>query len=332
MPYNPQQTASYTALQGSSPSLQAANNSGLKVQPASTSSAQILQPTVAPAYNQTLVSGTKGSGLAPTGIIPAGPAPDPNAAANAAAAAKAAADAAAAANLRTQVTQLVNGIKDIFNSRYGQIDAQAGEQIGKLNDRFGTESQDITNQVTGENNTISAQHAGRGTFDSSYRGNNVDTVTHAGEAQVRDLGTELQDNISKVGQYVASQKTGYDAQKGGVDAILTHLAEETDPGRLTDLRNTLDSRIAELKAGGADNNTAAQNASALASIAPSSARTVQLQTTLSQILQGNADSSLKSTIGQKLIQSAGLSPAEAQKLTQAFSSDLSATDPQKQQA
>jgi hypothetical protein len=75
---------------------------------------------------------------------------------------------------------------------------------------------------------------------------------------------ELQDNIAKIASWVSSQKAGFDAQKSGYDAIAAHLAEETDPDVLADLRNTLDSKIAELKVVvNADYNTAGQNAQSL---------------------------------------------------------------------
>lgn len=245
------------------------------------------------------------------------------------AAARAAENARQAGILRGDITGLVNRIKDIFNSRYGQVDAAAGEQVGKLNDRFANESSDITRQVTGENEKLGAAHASAGTYDSSYRGNNVDTVTRAGEGQIRDLGTELSDNTSKIGSWVATQKQGFDAEKNAHDLLLSRIAESTDPGELTGIRNSLDSKIATLQAGNADNNTQAQNASALASIAPSNIRAQKLQTTLSQIVAGNADKGSKAAIGAKLIESANLAPEDAQKLLSAFQSDISNPDKQK---
>lgn len=255
-----------------------------------------------------------------TSVLGASTAVDP---AQAAAAAQAAADAARAASLRAQVAGLVNNIKDIFNSRYGAVDASAGDQEGKLNDRFATESGDLTKQIDQENQKVGAAHAASGTFDSSYRGNNQDTVTQAGQGQIRDLGQELQDNIAKIASWVTSQKTGFDSQKSGYDAIAQHLAEETDPNRLADLRANLDSKIADLKAGSSDYNTTAQNASALNSVVSTSPRVVQLKTTLSQIVAGNASPAQKSAIAQSLITNAGLSPDQQQQLLQGFQSDLS---------
>lgn len=246
-----------------------------------------------------------------------------------AAAAQEAADRAKQASLRGDITTLANRIKDIFNSRYGVVDQVAGEQVGKLNERFGTESSDLTNQIASENEQIGAASAARGTFDSSYRSNNVDTVTKAGEAQIRDLGLGLEDDIARVGEYVSSQKKGYDAQKTGIDKILSTLAETTDINELTTLRNTLDNRITELS--GENMNTESQNVRALEGIAPTASRSARLQTTLSQILAGNADAGQKATIGRRLINSAGLSPEEKDALLRGFNAQVSGLEEEQKQ-
>lgn len=325
---------------GSSTSfIQGSNASGSKVQGGS-NSVQLLQPTItaqqlqsttAPTNNQTLAKSPamKNTSLVtPTGVDTSVATSDPAAAA---AAAKAAADAQKAGLLRGQITNLVNSIKDILNARYGQIDSAAAEQVGKLNDRYQNESQDLTTQITGQTELAGAGAAGGGTFDSSYRGNNQDTITHAGESQIRDLGTELQDNLGTVGGYVQKEKAGLDAQKAGYDATVAHLLDEADPDRLTSLRNEIDAKLRETQAGNADNATQKQSISTLESIAPSSARAQQLKVTLSKIVGGTAPSAQKSAIAQSLVGSASISDAEKQQLLQAFQSDISATDPNKQQ-
>lgn len=293
------------SIQGSSPQLQASNGS-----------AQRLQPTVNPQNGQNL---SLGGGGQVQGLVNTAPAIDPAAVA---AAQAAAAQAAKVRSLRGDVTNIANNIKDIFNSRYGLVDAGAQEQTGKLNNRFATESGDITTQVEGENQKLGAAHAAGGSFDSSYRGNNVDTVTHAGENQIRDLGTELQDNLAKIAQWVSTQKGGFDAEKSGMDSIIGRLGETEDVGELTSLRSQLDARIAQLRGGQAEYNTNAQNKGALEGIAPASQRTQQLKTTLSQIVAGNADPKMKTAIAGQLIQSAGLSPEDAQSLLSGVNSEI----------
>lgn len=237
--------------------------------------------------------------------------------------AAAAAQAAKAGALRSEVTNLVNNIKDIFNSQYGQVDASAGEQVGKLNDRFANESGQLTRGIQDETNAASAAFAGRGTRDSSDYGNSVDTITREGNNQITSLGQELQDNIAKIAAWVSQNKAGFDAQKSSLDTVLQHLNETTDPAELSQLKATLEGRIADLQASSADNNTQAQNVAALSTIAPSNARATSLKTTLAQIVNGNGDANQKQLIGERLIASAGLSPDEAQKLAMAFQSDLS---------
>lgn len=319
--------------------IQGSNASGSKVQGGS-NSVQLLQPTItaqqlqsttAPGYNQTL---TKSPSMQNTSLVTPGgtdtsvSTTDPAAAA---AAAKAAADAAKSGQLRGEITNLVNSIKDILNARYGQIDTAAAEQVNKLNSRFTNESQDLTNQITGQTELAGAGAASGGTFDSSYRGNNQDTITTAGQSQIRDLGNELQDNLGTVGGYVQKEKAGLDSQKAGYDATVAHLLDEADPDRLTSLRNEIDSKLRETQAGNADNATQKQSISALETIAPSTARAQQLQVTLSKIVGGTAPTAQKSAIAQSLVGAAAISDAEKQQLLQAFQSDISSTDPNKQQ-
>ena len=306
-------------LQGGSSSLLQGGGSGGSIQgssPTIQGSSPNLQPTVNPQNGQNL---SLGGGAAPQGLVNTAPAVDPAAVA---AAQAAAAQAAKVRSLRGEVTNIANSIKDIFNSRYGLVDAGAQEQTGKLNQRFGTESGDISTQVEGENQKLGAAHAAGGSFDSSYRGNNQDTVTTAGNNQIRDLGTELQDNLAKIAQWVSTQKGGFDAEKSGMDSIVGRLGETEDVGELSSLRSQLDARIAQLRGGQAEYNTNAQNKGALEGIAPSSQRTQQLKTTLSQIVAGNADPKMKSAIAGQLIQSAGLSPEDAQSLLSGVNSEI----------
>lgn len=306
-------------LQGGSSSLLQGGSTGGSIQGGSTAPIQGSSPNLQPTYNPQNGGGAVLGAQTNQGLVNTAPAVDPAAVA---AAQAAAANAAKVRSLRGDVTNIANNIKDIFNSRYGLVDAGAAEQTGKLNSRFGTESGDISTQVEGENQKIGAAQAASGAYDSSYRGNNVDTVTKAGENQIRDLGTELQDNLAKIAQWVSTQKGGFDAEKSGMDSIVGRLSETDDVGELTSLRSQLDARIAQLRGGQAEYNTNAQNKSALEGIAPASQRTQQLKTTLSQIVAGNADPKMKSAIAGQLIQSAGLSPEDAQSLLSGVNSEI----------
>lgn len=244
---------------------------------------------------------------------------------------KAAQDAAKAAALRGNITNLVNQTKDIFNGRYGLVDQAAAEQTGKLNQRFGDESKDVTDQVVNESNAAGGAFAARGTRDSSDYGNAVDSIKQGGEKQIRTLGTELEENLGKIGAYASSEKAKFDAEKGGLDAIVSHLAESTDPDELTTVRNQLDAKIAELKAGAADYNTNAQNKAALEQAAPSSKRTQQLVTTLQSIIGSSADAGLKKTIAERLISSANISTDDANKLLSGINAQIDDQLKQQQQ-
>ena len=238
-----------------------------------------------------------------------------------AAAAARAAEAAKLGAARNDVSGRVNAIKDIYNSRYGKVDQLAQEQTGKLNDRYSKESADVLKQVDTANQQIGAAHAAGGTYDSSYRGNNVDTQTKAGESQISDLGTELSDNTAKIGGWVSGQKASLDAGKANYDSLLANLGNETDVNNLINTKNQLEAKINELRAGEADYNTSGKNMEALNAIAPVSARTVTLKNNLATVLQGNSDPGMKLAIGKALITNSGLSNDEQQRLLLSFQDD-----------
>lgn len=248
------------------------------------------------------------------------------------AAVAAAAEVARVAAARGDVSNRIQQIKDIYNSRYGKVDKLAGEQTTKLNDRFGNESKDLLGQIDTQNQGIGAAHAAGGTYDSSYRANNQDTVTHEGQSQIRDLGQELQDNVAKVGQWLSKSKAGLNAGKSQYDSVLASLADETNPDTLLSLRNQLDAQIAKLQASEADYNTNGQNAQALEAVAPSSKRVVQLKTNLQSILAGSSSPSMKLAIGNALIQNSDLTPEEQQRLLLSFQGDVGQTQQDQQVA
>lgn len=250
-----------------------------------------------------------------------GPAAAPAGGAFDAAAAARAAEAAKLGAARGDVSSRVNAIKDIYNSRYGKVDQLASEQTGKLNDRYAKESGDVLKQTEDANQQIGAAHAASGTYDSSYRGNNVDTQTAAGQSQIADLGTELNDNTANIGKWVSGQKAGLDAGKSNYDSLIANLGNETDVNNLISTRNQLDAKINELKAGEADYNTTGKNMEALNAIAPVSARTVTLKNNLATVLQGNSDPGMKLAIGKALITNSGLSNDEQQRLLLSFQDD-----------
>lgn len=292
-----------TSLQGSSPTVQAGKSTIQGSSPA-------LQVTANP---QNLLDPTANTAIAPTNT---------STSADASAAAAAAATAAQAASLRSSIAGIISNIKDIYNSRYGQVDGAAAEQAGNLNTAYGTQSGQLADQIGQQNQAAGASYAGRGAYDSSYRGDSQDTITNAGNDQIADLGTTLQQNLATIAQWAAQQKAGFDAQKSGLDQVSSQLGDETNPSDLVSLRNSLDGQQTTLQAGSADNDTQAADLATLQTVAPADARAVSLNTTLQSILGGNADPTTKASIANQLITSAGLSSGDTTKLQQAFNNDL----------
>lgn len=262
-----------------------------------------------------------GSDAGTTAVAGANTSIDPNAAARAAAAA---ANARKVTGLRGDVTNLVNSIRSYFDTRYGLIDNKAAETIGKLDERFATESGDILTQAGEENTAIGSAFGARGTYDSSYRGNSQDTVTQGANRQIRDLGTGLAEDKAAVGGEVDTQKATINATKLGLDEINRRIAEINDPNELQAIKDDLDARLRDTQVGNKQYNTDAQNLGVIASLVPTNPRAQTLKTTLSKVIASSSLSGpMKMAMGARVIQSSGLPQDEQDKLTQALQQDIS---------
>lgn len=237
-----------------------------------------------------------------------------------------AAASARAAQLRGATTSLIQQIKDLFNTRYGQVDAAARDAAKLREDQYAKDSADLVGQANDLNNQVGASAAASGTYDSSYRANNQDTISKDASNQIEALGTALTSDKATIGNEAQRQKDSFTANKASLDSIAAQIAASTDVNELTSLKATLEKKLQDLSAGGADYNTQEQNLASLKSIVPTNAQGVQLKTTLARVATSNLDPAMKMAMGQKVVMNSGLSPDEQQKLLQAFQGDVGSTD------
>ncbi len=235
------------------------------------------------------------------------------ASAAAAAAAQAAAERAAQVNsLRGSIGDVINNIKSTYDSIYGTAQGTANEQNQQLTDQYGKTAASINDQANTGTEQVGAAYNATGASDSSYRANAVGQVQKAAGQQLDQAGTELKANQASIGQFLAQQQATREAQKGGLDAILSQIAQSNNPDELSSLQNTLTSRLADLQSSAADVQSNKTYLSQLAKVTPEGDRINALQGTLAQIIAGSAAGSLKKSVGLSFIQNSGLSD-EAQK-------------------
>lgn len=243
-----------------------------------------------------------------------------------AAAAQAAAEKAASeariAKARSASKAFIGDILGVYEDLYGGVGRAGADQTSRLNQRYDKEVSSLTDQFNAELPTIGRAHAGRGTYDSSFRLDDEFGAKTGFENQLQDIGTQKAEDAAKIGQFVATERASIDAGRAGVNDIRARLADVQDEGEIVQLQNELSNKLRTIQAERASNLTQNEYVNQAQQLAPTGDRIAALQQTLSGIIQGQAPGPLKQAIAEQVIGSSGLSEEDKQRLRGVVSTQL----------
>lgn len=242
--------------------------------------------------------------------------------AEAEAARKAAEEEAKRSELRTNIQNLINNSLGIYDSLYGNARTAAASQRQALDKRYDTETGALSEQFTQELPKIGQSYAGRGAYDSSYRMGAENAAQKGYEGQLNTLSTQRQADAAKIGQALAEQEAQFEMGKSKIGLLGGRLGEIQDINELTQLRNEMDNRIAELNASRAGLQSQEAYRQKFAGLAPATDRLAGLKTQLSTLIQGQAPGPLKRAVAEQIIGSAGLTEEEKAQLTGIVNSQI----------
>ncbi len=234
--------------------------------------------------------------------------------ADAEAAQKAAEEEAKRGQLRTNIQSLINNSLGIYDSLYGNARSAATSQRQALDKRYDTETGALSEQFTQELPKIGQSYAGRGAYDSSYRMGAENAAQKGYEGQLNTLSTQRQADSAKIGQALAEQEAQFEMGKSKIGLMGGRLGEVQDINELTQLRNEMDNRIAELTASRAGLQSQEAYQQKFAGLAPAQSRLPELKSQLSALIQGQAPGPLKRAVAEQIIGSAGLPKEEEDQL------------------
>lgn len=236
---------------------------------------------------------------------------------DAAAAARAAQDAADAAKrneLKTQATGLLQNLMGAYDSLFGSVRSAAKSQNDVLDKRYNQEVTGLTDQFNQELPKVGRAYASRGTYDSSYRGDAEQQATTGFNNQIQDIGTQREADAAKIGQFVAEKEGMVNAEKGLLAKMLGDLPNVNDLNELTQLKQSIDRKIADVQSAQAGTQSQEAYSAKLGEIAPGADRMGALQTTLTNIVNGAAPGALKRAVAQQVIGSSGLTEEQQRQL------------------
>lgn len=309
--------------------LQINNPLALSNTPAKTTTKSSATASPAPIpYNNGFYSGAYNSNLAPI---------DPNAASpnnsydnsnggsgagGTSDAAAAAAQSAKAAQVRGTITDLAHSILGVYDSLYGNVNQAGADQANQVNQKYDLEGTGLINQFNQDFPTIGNSFSSRGAYDSSYRQDAEGNAQQSLADQQDQLGIGRNADLGKVGQFVATNKANIDQNKGGINVILGHINETSDPNELTTIQNAIQQKLLDAQSQSSQLGTQGGYVQQLQGIAPTADQTASITANLHSILQGEANPMLKKSVGTKLIQTSGLPDDQKQALIASFTGQV----------
>lgn len=225
--------------------------------------------------------------------------------------------------LRGNVSGIIQGLTGLYDQIYGAINSGVGEAGTRLQERYTKETGALADTFNQELPKIGLGYAARGLYDSSYRQQGEADAQSGYEKQVGGLGDQLALDKQAIGAKALEQKAKYQADQGGVNAILARINEVTDINELNQLRNELEAKQRALQADTATFADSAAQKAAYESVAPTADRSAGLVATLQTLVQGSAPRALKIKTAETIIGNSGLSEEEKQKLNQQVTASLS---------
>jgi hypothetical protein len=238
------------------------------------------------------------------------------------AAAARAAEAAQQAALRQGLQGTIGQLNSLYDNIFGDVRKVGQSQRQALDSRFNRETGALTDQFNQEMPKIGRSYAGRGAYDSSYRMDSEQAAQKGFENQIGDLKEQRIADAAKIGGFVSEQEARINAEKGMLQRTLGQLGDITDVGELRQLRNQIDRQLADTQASRGGLMSQEQLAARANKLAPAADRMSGLQSTLANIINGQAPGPLKRAVAQQIIGSAGLRPEEEQALMNQINSQI----------
>jgi len=237
-------------------------------------------------------------------------------------AAQEAADAARRAELKGQATGLLQNLIGAYDSLFGSVQNAAKSQNQLLDKRYNQEVTGLTDQFNQELPKVGRAYASRGTYDSSYRGDAENQATTGFNNQIQDIGTQREADAAKIGQFVAEKQGMVNAEKGLLAKMLGDLPNVNDLNELTQLKQSIDRKIADVQTAQAGTQSQEAYGAKLNEIAPAADRLSNLQSTLTNIVNGAAPGPLKRAVAEQVIGSSGLTKEQQDQLLGQINSQI----------
>jgi hypothetical protein len=227
---------------------------------------------------------------------------------------QAAKDAKERGGLQNTITLTAQELQAAFDAIFGNLDNLLKARAGEVESGYGEKFNQIANDFAASLPAIEGSYAAVGADSSTdLRDANIKADEGFKKAN-KELETNKQGDLAKVGQYGIEQKAKYAADRDSVNRVASRVGEVQDLGELRQTRNDFENKLGSVRADMGTLNTDEGARGKLSELTGDNGRFDSVKNALDSIVKGSMSGAVKEAAVKAVADSAGLSDEDKKKI------------------
>lgn len=227
---------------------------------------------------------------------------------------QAAKDAKERGGLQNTITLTAQELQAAFDAIFGNLDNLLKARAGEVESGYGEKFNQIANDFAASLPAIEGSYAVVGADSSTdLRDANIKADEGFKKAN-KELETNKQGDLAKIGQYGIEQKAKYTADRDSVNRVAGRVGEVQDLGELRQTRNDFENKLGSVRADMGTLNTDEGARGKLSELTGDNGRFDSVKNALDSIVKGSMSGAVKEAAVKAVADSAGLSDEDKKKI------------------
>lgn len=243
-------------------------------------------------------------------------------------AARRAAEEAKRGQYRGNILDYIRQAKSIYDILFGNIDAIGTERRGQIEEDYGQRRGDLTTDFKKQIPRIQMGFAGLGIGDSTFEDRRLGDAKEGLERGVRDTNKLEGQDLAALGSFITGQRSANQADLENLVRIEKRVPEVEDIGKLEQYEDLVANQLGKLKV--ARDTTQTQGSLRKQALARTKGISAfgNIRTALQNVLNSAVPGGVKQQVGNALLDAAGLTDDERQRLLADIQADSGLADEQ----
>lgn len=227
-------------------------------------------------------------------------------------------DPAAIAATRGQIHARASDIMHAYDALFGQLDAILKDKAAKTEsdygDQFATTSKNYTDSIP----EIQKSYAAIGSGDSTDQSDAKDKAHEGFVSANQTIQKNKDTDLAAIGNYGATQRSKYGADRDSVNRLVSRSDADASLASLQGAQGDLDNKLGSIQADTGALTTDSGARGQLSALTADNGRFDSVRQALDTVVKSSMSGSVKQAAVQAVVDSAGLSDLDKQKVKQLY--------------